>query len=48
MNSYDSRAAAEYIQAYNTTDFYFVSDILLVCLVGILYFLLLMKAKKWA
>lgn len=37
-NMYDFRAAAKYTQTHTTTDFYFVSDILLLCLVGILYF----------
>lgn len=37
-NMYDFRAAAKYTQTYTTTDFSFVSDILLLCLVGILYF----------
>lgn len=36
-NMYDFRAAAKYIYSYNTRDFYFVSDILLLCLVGIVY-----------
>lgn len=37
-NMHDFRAAAKYTQACSTTDFYFVSDILLLCLVGILCF----------
>lgn len=36
-NMCDFRAAAKYIWACNTTDFYFVSGILLLCLVGIVY-----------
>lgn len=35
---YDFRAAAKYTQTYNTADFCFISDILLLCLVGILFF----------
>lgn len=34
---YDFKAAAKCIGAYNTPDFYFVSGILLVCLVSIVY-----------
>jgi len=37
-NMCDFRAAAKYPRAYNTADFYFVSGILLLCLVGILCF----------
>lgn len=36
-NMYDFRAAAKYIWAYNSTDFYFVHGILLLCLVSIVY-----------
>lgn len=36
-NMYDFRAAAKYIWANKTTGFYFVTGILLLCLVGIVY-----------
>ena len=46
-NMYDFRAAAKYTQAYNTTDFYFVSDILLLCLV-VFYTFSINESKKTA